>query len=94
MRRQPALRGDLVSDRVLGGDTPAAGAAARGHEKGDVRHRQAEHVDADGASQDEVHGRAAVHVGYEHVLIRGHLHRLGRRSRRGGGLCGFWGGGG
>lgn len=80
---QPALRGDLVSDRVLGDDASAAASAARGYEEGDVRHRQPEHVHADGAGEDEVHGRAAVHVGHEHVLVGGHLHRPGG-SRSGG----------
>lgn len=52
--RQPAFHSYLVSGNVLRGDPVGAGAAARGHEEGEVRHRQAEDVGADGPREDEV----------------------------------------
>lgn len=88
--REPAVHGNVVSDGVLSGDPAAAAARARGHEEGDVRYGQAQDVDADRPGEDEVHGRAAVHVGHEDVLVGGHLHGLGRR-RSGGRLLLFCG---
>lgn len=83
VRRQPAICCDLVTDSILGDYTVPAASTTRGHKKAEERNGEPEYINSDRRGEDEVHGRATVHVGHESFVRGGHAYRRGGRRSHG-----------